>query len=120
MNLILQCAVCGTSHPVGSSICSTCRATGLTDLRLLFECPKCFRLGLLPACSSCSPAPDPAAAEEPTPVLFTAPETASTDLEDDGWDVELVMEDRDDGFTFEPEEPPPDDNWDFELDLEED
>ena len=56
MRLVLQCAMCGTHHPVGTAVCSTCRATGVTQLRLMFECPTCGRLGLNPACATCPPA----------------------------------------------------------------
>lgn len=53
MKLVLQCAMCGTQHPVGAVVCSTCRATGVTQLRLLFECQTCGRLDLSPACGTC-------------------------------------------------------------------
>lgn len=64
MKLVLQCGVCGTNHTVGTTACTTCRATGLEHLRLLFECPKCFKLGLTPHCQACIPqsfevVPDP-------------------------------------------------------------
>lgn len=59
MKLILQCAVCGTNHVVGTTTCTTCRATGLQDLRLLFECPGCFAVGLMPRCQACDPSPPP-------------------------------------------------------------
>lgn len=54
MRLVLQCSVCGTIHTVGTAICGTCRASGIQNLRLLFECLKCFRLGLNPSCEICS------------------------------------------------------------------
>jgi hypothetical protein len=54
MRLVLQCSVCGTIHTVGTAICGTCRASGIQNLRLLFECQRCFRLGLDPACDVCS------------------------------------------------------------------
>jgi rubredoxin len=59
VKLILQCSVCGTIHSVGTTMCSTCRATGMQDLRLLFECPDCFSVGLLPRCEACHPASVP-------------------------------------------------------------
>lgn len=59
MRLVLQCAVCGTVHPVGASVCGTCAATGLQNLRLMFECLACFRLGIAPACEACNPKPRP-------------------------------------------------------------
>lgn len=57
MKLVLQCAVCGTNHTVGTTACATCRATGLEHLRLLFECPGCFAVGLTPRCVACNPQP---------------------------------------------------------------
>lgn len=53
MKLVLQCAMCGTHHPVGTPVCSTCRASGVTQLRLMFECPSCGRLDLNPVCETC-------------------------------------------------------------------
>ena len=53
--LVLQCAMCGTHHPVGTSVCATCRASGVTQLRLMFECPTCGQLGLSPVCATCPP-----------------------------------------------------------------
>ena len=54
MRLILQCAACGTVGSVGATTCGTCHATGYENLRLLFECPHCFRLGLVPKCEDCA------------------------------------------------------------------
>jgi hypothetical protein len=54
MRLVLQCSVCGTIHTVGTAVCGTCRASGIQSLRLLFECMRCFRLGLSPSCEVCS------------------------------------------------------------------
>jgi hypothetical protein len=54
VRLVLQCSVCGTVNPVGLAECGTCLATGLENLRLLFECPRCFRLDLRPSCEACS------------------------------------------------------------------
>jgi hypothetical protein len=54
MRLVIQCSVCGTIWTVGTAICGTCRASGIQNLRLLFECLTCFRLGLNPSCGSCS------------------------------------------------------------------
>jgi hypothetical protein len=59
VNLVLQCAACGTHQPVGTSICVTCKATGLQNLRLMFECPRCFGLGIAPECAACNPPPLP-------------------------------------------------------------
>jgi hypothetical protein len=62
VKLVLQCAMCGTHHPVGTPVCSTCRASGVTQLRLMFECESCGRLGLNPFCETCPP---PAQLSEP-------------------------------------------------------
>lgn len=59
MKLVLQCAVCGTNHAVGTTVCATCRAAGLQNLRLLFECPRCYGVGLSPRCEACHPSPPP-------------------------------------------------------------
>lgn len=63
MKLVLQCAVCGTNQAVGTAVCLACRATGVQNLRLMFECPTCFRLGIVPACDQCQP-PTPALPHE--------------------------------------------------------
>jgi hypothetical protein len=54
--------MCGTHHAVGTLACSTCRASGVTQLRLMFECESCGRLDLSPVCAACPP---PAQAAEP-------------------------------------------------------
>ena len=51
--MVLQCAMCGTHNPVGSPSCSTCRASGVPQLRLMFECSACDALGLNPSCTAC-------------------------------------------------------------------
>ena len=53
MKLVLQCAMCGTHHPVGTPACATCRASGVAQMRLMFECPACGGLGLNPTCAAC-------------------------------------------------------------------
>lgn len=64
MKLVLQCAMCGTNHPVGTIVCSTCRASGVAQLRLMFECQSCGRLDIHPVCATCPqpgvPLTDPA------------------------------------------------------------
>jgi hypothetical protein len=62
VKLVLQCAMCGTGHPVGTIVCSACRATGVAQLRLMFECQTCGRLDLNPTCAFC---PRPADGTEP-------------------------------------------------------
>jgi hypothetical protein len=66
MRLVIQCSVCGTILAVGTDVCGTCRASGIQNLRLLFECMKCFRLGLSPICEICSQPPslDPETGKE--------------------------------------------------------
>ena len=54
MRLVLQCAMCGTHHPVGTEVCSTCRASGITQLRLMFECETCRQLDIKPTCDACA------------------------------------------------------------------
>lgn len=55
MKLVLQCAMCGTLHPVGVPACSACRAAGVPQLRLMFECQSCGLLDLNPVCGTCPP-----------------------------------------------------------------
>jgi hypothetical protein len=45
--------MCGTQHAVGTAECTTCRATGVAQLRLMFECPTCRHLGINPKCEKC-------------------------------------------------------------------
>lgn len=68
MRLVLQCAICGTVQHVGAATCETCRATGLQNLRLMFECTECFRLGLSPSCGVCNPTAVPAVVVAPLPL----------------------------------------------------
>ena len=90
MKLVLQCAMCGTLHPVGAAVCSTCRASGVTQLRLMFECPACGGLGITPACGQCPP-------------------VVPLDLDDDLIVAEEVAD----------ESPAADDTFDFDLSLDE-
>jgi hypothetical protein len=53
VRLVLQCAMCGTHHPVGTPVCTTCRASGVAQMRLMFECPTCGHLGINPVCEAC-------------------------------------------------------------------
>jgi hypothetical protein len=59
VKLVLQCAACGTHQDVGARMCPTCKATGVEHLRLMFECPRCFALGIAPECAACNPPPLP-------------------------------------------------------------
>lgn len=97
MRLVLQCAVCGTCHPVGTDECSACRATGVRDLRLMFECPACLRLGLSPFCGACPP-----------PLPYQVIEDAEADVPP----FEVVEDGADagGGFDFTPGIDPPDDD----------
>src|SRR6476620_6307521 len=45
--------MCGTHHPVGTPACTTCRASGVAQLRLMFECQTCGHLGINPVCEAC-------------------------------------------------------------------
>lgn len=72
MKLVLQCAMCGTHHPVGTIVCSTCRASGVAQLRLMFECQTCGRLDLKPTCETCPP-----------PEVALPPDPFTLDLDDD-------------------------------------
>ena len=65
MTLVVQCAMCGTVHAVGTGVCSACRASGVPQLRLLFECPACGRLDITPDCEACRPQPLPYEVVEP-------------------------------------------------------
>jgi len=76
MRLVIQCSVCGTILTVGTTLCGTCRASGIHNLRLLFECTTCFRLGLSPSCEICSP-PLSLDQEEGTPEVNASPTTVS-------------------------------------------
>lgn len=58
MTLVLQCAMCGTHQPVGTPACQTCRASGVGQLRLMFECPTCGLLDISPICGACPPLPE--------------------------------------------------------------
>lgn len=88
MTLVLQCAMCGTQHPVGTAVCSACGATGVAQLRLMFECPTCGHFGLNPQCGRC-------------------PVVVPLDLDDDLIVAEEIADEPDD-FHFD---------LDFELDL---
>jgi hypothetical protein len=45
--------MCGTQHPVGTAVCTTCRASGVAHLRLMLECPTCRHLDITPRCERC-------------------------------------------------------------------
>lgn len=99
MKLVLQCAMCGTSHPVGATVCSTCRASGVTQLRLMFECPTCSGLGITPTCSQCPPI----VPLELDADLIVAEEVADEPLavDDLRFEFELSLDETDDGTEFE-------------------
>ena len=91
MKLVLQCAMCGTVHAVGTLACSTCRASGVTQLRLMFECPTCAGLGLNPTCGTCPPVVPLELDDE----LIVAEEVTDEpiSLDEPGWEVvELDVE----------------------------
>ena len=99
MKLVLQCAMCGTHHPVGTTVCSTCRASGVTQLRLMFECPKCARLGISPTCDQC-PHVVPLELDGD---LIVAEEVAdeSVAVDDLKFDFELDLDESDGGDEFD-------------------
>ena len=103
MKLVLQCAMCGTHHPVGTAVCSTCRASGIAQLRLMFECQTCGQLGLNPTCAACSEELAVAEELEEEPyVLVSGDEPEEEEFE----------------FDFEEEEDKPADDEVFVLDDE--
>ena len=102
MTLVLQCAMCGTVQLVGAESCSSCGAAGVAQLRLMFECPTCGRLGLNPACAACA-APAGYVVVEPEEELIVAEEVIDEsfsldEIEIPADDVELVfdLDDEDD------------------------
>jgi len=46
VTLVLQCAMCGTQHPVGTAVCFRVRRERRRPVRLMFECPTCGHFGL--------------------------------------------------------------------------
>jgi len=99
VKLVLQCAMCGTHHPVGTTVCSTCRASGVTQLRLMFECQSCGRLDLNPVCANCPrnpppPAVYPAHVLEPVEDLIVAEEVVEEPFTlEEGDEVDFAVED---------------------------
>ena len=139
MKLVLQCAMCGTHHPVGTVVCSACRATGVAQLRLMFECQTCGRLDLSPLCECC---PRPASeselvldlddlivaevvTDEPT-ALDRGAKDGSGELspefdgegEDEDWDVEKLSDSFE--VVLDDVEPAPDELEELDLDFEDD
>lgn len=99
MKLVLQCANCGIHHPVGTPVCTACRASGVAQMRLMFECPRCGQLGLNLTCATCPPLP--AAVFEPPNLLALEGELMmAEEIEEDPHhevfeDFELVDEEED-------------------------
>jgi hypothetical protein len=89
MRLVLQCTLCGTVQPVGSAICGTCRASGVENLRLMFECQHCFRLGLNPSCDLCSHF---LSLDDDGSDATARIRAAATDLDDSDLDDEILAE----------------------------
>jgi hypothetical protein len=94
--------MCGTVNPVGAPACSSCRAAGIPQMRLMFECPACHGLGLTPACVVC---PHPGADDDLAFAEEVVEEPLSLDL-DAGFDAEVDVESAGD-----------EDEEDFDLDL---
>jgi hypothetical protein len=139
VKLVLQCAMCGTHHAVGTPVCSTCRASGVAQLRLMFECQSCGRLDLNPVCPTC---PRPAQAVEPVyeldDDLIVAEEVAddpfaleldaidaigelALDIDEEGEADIFVVDESDDDSDFEDSELDSDfegpDDADIEFDI---
>src|SRR5262249_34029501 len=89
MRLVIQCSVCGTIHSVGTAVCGTCRASGFRDLRLLFECLRCFQLGLSPTCDACNRSASPVVYHKPSEGALPPIEAM---LEEEVLDSELKMD----------------------------
>ncbi len=125
MKLVLQCAMCGTHHPVGTLVCSTCRASGVTQLRLMFECPACGHLGINPVCQACLPVVPPYEVVEPAETegdLIVAEEVVDGSLtpDDDDFTLELDEDDgeeEDEKVVVDLSEEADEDEWD-DLDLD--
>jgi hypothetical protein len=98
VKLVLQCAMCGTHHPVGTPVCSTCRASGVTQLRLMFECQSCGSLGLNPACERCSAPAAQSVPSAPEEDLILAEEISDESFSFVGFEV---VEDEDHELTID-------------------
>lgn len=94
MRLVLQCAMCGTHHAVGTPACPACGATGVTQLRLMFECLGCGRLDIRPECDACPLAPfaDPLDAFYDTDGLVIAEEVADDEFAIEWEELDLFGE----------------------------
>ncbi|MBM3979301.1 MAG: hypothetical protein FJ304_03270 [Planctomycetes bacterium] len=105
MRLVLQCAMCGTHHAVGTATCSTCNASGVSQLRLMFECEACGALGLSPACAPCADR-DLLLAEEVPPFVV---------VDDADEEFELTF-DEDELFDLSDDDFPDDEATEFDKD----
>jgi hypothetical protein len=90
VKLVLQCAMCGTHHAVGTPACTTCRASGVTQMRLMFECPTCGHLGINPVCEAC-PIIEPLELDDD---LIVAEEVTDDSTGEDFEDFDLDLEDE--------------------------
>ncbi len=118
MKLVLQCAMCGTHHPVGTIVCSTCRASGLAQLRLMFECQTCGRLDLTPVCATCPP---PAVSLDLDDGLIEAEvidEPLALDVDDEKLVVDLSEDEAEEPDVFVEESDPDLSEFDSEFDLD--
>src|SRR5262245_19130756 len=88
--------MCGTHHPVGTAVCSTCRASGVTQLRLMFECPTCGHLGLNPQCEMC-----PATGELPYSVVEDEELIVAEEIDEDPYMVETSDEETEDDLDLD-------------------
>jgi hypothetical protein len=118
VKLVLQCAMCGTHHAVGTPACTTCRASGVAQMRLMFECPTCGHLGINPVCEAC-------AIIEPLELdddLIVAEEVTDDSTAED-FELDLDFDDEEDeALVVDLSEESFDDDEDSELDedIEED
>jgi hypothetical protein len=78
--------MCGTHHAVGTAACSTCNASGVSQLRLMFECEACGALGLDPTCAPCADR-DLILAEEVPPYVVVDDEIELTFDDDELFDL---------------------------------
>src|SRR5262245_3316578 len=95
--------MCGTLHPVGMLVCSTCRAEGVAQLRLMFECQRCGALGLAPQCGTCPrlDPPSPAFEVVPNPLPDAQYHVGSLDLDDELIIAEEIVPETDPKFDFD-------------------
>jgi hypothetical protein len=134
VKLVLQCATCGIHHPVGTPVCSTCRASGVTQLRLMFECQTCRNLGITLVCAVCAAPNDTTATQIPEEDLIIAEEVTDEPFElveeddfsldyvedEDEADESVIVDLSDEEDEEENDEDEEEDEGDSDLDLDDD